>query len=167
MRNKGNRGTPLQFFRQSMAMFTDGMLTQVREGKVQSHLTAPTDTYDKLGRVEAPSGHDGHFSSHPERSRVVETSPPLGDQDHRCLNGHVKPGLGCGRRSTTPRTVLGNDVRHRLHTGQFEGRTTRDVQARTRAVNQLSGLDARERLRSLCSRAHESWSHDSDGPESL
>ena len=137
-------------------MFTHGMLTQVLEGKVQSHLTAPTDTYDKLGRVEAPRGHDGHCSSHPERSRVVETPPPLGDHDHRCEACYVNPGCGCGQGFTTPQTRQGDDVRHRLHTGQFEGITTRDVHARTRAVNQLSGLDARERSRSLCSRAHES-----------
>ena len=83
-----------------------------------------------------------HGSSRFHVSHLVTTQPLIGDQDHRCVNCHGNPGWRCGRGPTTPRTIQGDDVRHRLQTGLFEGIPTRDVHARTCVITALSELDA-------------------------
>jgi hypothetical protein len=85
--------------------------------------------YDTLACVDASRRHDVTRLKPTSGSPFGDNSAPRGDQDHRCMSCHVNPGLGCGRGPSTPRTIHGDDVRHRLHIGRFEGITTRDVHA--------------------------------------
>lgn len=62
------------------------------------------------------------------------------------MNSHGTPGWRCGRCPSAPRTIQGDEVRHRPQTGQLEGITTQDVHVRTGVITALSELDARKVL---------------------
>jgi IS6 family transposase len=64
------------------------------------------------------------------------------EQDHRFVKRLVNLGLGFGTFATAQRTIQGYEAMHRLHTGQLEGVTKRDVLAQNRAINQLFGIAA-------------------------
>jgi hypothetical protein len=95
-----------------------------------------------VSMLPAPAEGMGHSSGRLHVSGLVKARPPRGDQEHRCLNDHVAPGLGRGRGSTTPATIQGDDVKYRPHAGQFEGMPIGDIHARAQAIKQLSRLDA-------------------------
>jgi hypothetical protein len=67
-----------------------------------------------------PAEMMSHGSRRLQVSRLGQTQPPRGDHDHRCMNCHGTPAWGYGRGSTTPRTIQGDDVRHRFQIGPFE-----------------------------------------------
>jgi transposase, IS6 family len=64
------------------------------------------------------------------------------EQDHRLVKRRVNLGLGFGTLATAQRTIQGYEAMQRLHKGQLEGVTKRDVLAQNRAINQLFGIAA-------------------------
>jgi transposase, IS6 family len=64
------------------------------------------------------------------------------EQDHRFVKHRVNPGLGFGAFDTAQRTIQGYEAMHRLHKGQIEGLTKRDVLVQKRVINQLFGMAA-------------------------
>jgi transposase, IS6 family len=63
-------------------------------------------------------------------------------QEHRCNERRVNPGLEFGTFSTAQRTTHGYEMMHMLRKGQIEGVASEDIPAQDRLMNQLFGLVA-------------------------
>jgi IS6 family transposase len=64
------------------------------------------------------------------------------EPDHRYGKCGANPGLGFAAFATAPRTIQGDAAVHRLHKGQIEGITMRDVLAQNGIINRLFGVAA-------------------------